>query len=203
MFNNQTGLPSLTCSPPHKATGHVAKPCAATTDTHICTSHTGRIGTGAANTCSASDASTQDKQVVLSAEPATLLTMDPYNPAAALPRKVVKRILALEFVEMADLRADIWLDDTNPQDGSSQPRRQPVKPPVNDISVWLECYAHMEAVLTTRFPEKATELWAYQTTIVKAAHTYEGSNWVSYDRQYHRDRLARKDLNWSVPNTRL
>ena len=104
---------------------------------------------------------------------------------------------------MADLSADIWPDDTNPHDGSSQPHCQPANQPVNNIRVWLECYARMAAVLTTRFPEKATELWAYQTTIVKAAHTYEGSNWVSYDRQYRRDRLARKDLNWPVPNTRL
>ena len=40
---------------------------------------------------------------------------------------------------------------------------------------------------------------------MKVAYTYEGSNWVSYDRQYRRDMLARKDLmiNWSVPNSRL
>lgn len=61
----------------------------------------------------------------------------------------------------------------------------------------------MAAVLVTLFPEKGPEVWAYQTTILKAAHTYEGSNWVSYDRQYRRDMLACKDLNWSIPNTRL
>jgi hypothetical protein len=30
----------------------------------------------------------------------------PYNPAASLPPKVVKKILALEFVEMSELRGD-------------------------------------------------------------------------------------------------
>ena len=151
----------------------------------------------------ASDVGTQDKQVALTTEPATLHTMGPYNPAAALPPKVVKRILALVFVEMADLKADIWPEHPSPQDGSSQSRRQPAKPPVNNIRVWMECYARMAAILATRFPEKAPELWAYQTTIGKVAHTYEGSNWVLYDRQYRRDMLTRKDLNWSVPNTRL
>ena len=149
----------------------------------------------------ASDVGTYDKQVVLTTELATLHTIGSYNPAAVLPPKVVKRIL--EFVEMADLEADIWPEDPSPQDGSSQSRHQPAKLLVNDIRVWLECYARMVAVLATRFPEKAPELWAYQTTIVKVAHTYEGSNWVLYDRQYRRDMLARKDLNWSVPNTRL
>ena len=57
--------------------------------------------------------------------------------------------------------------------------------------------------MTSRFPEKAAELWAYQTTILHAAHAYEGANWVAYDRLYRREMLAKKDLNWSVPNARL
>ena len=44
--------------------------------------------------------------------------------------------------------------------------------------VWLECYARMAALLITRFPLKGPKLWAYQTTILSAAHNYEGSNWV-------------------------
>ena len=51
--------------------------------------------------------------------------------------------------------------------------------------------------------EGGPELWAYQMTIVKAAHAYEGSNWVLYDRQFRREMLAGKDLNWSVPDARL
>ena len=35
------------------------------------------------------------------------------------------------------------------------------------------------------------------------AHNYDGANWVAYDRQYRRYMLARKDLNWSTPNSRL
>ena len=77
------------------------------------------------------------------------------------------------------------------------------KPPVMDIKLWLECYSRMAAILVTHFPEKGPELWAYQTTILKAAHNYEGSNWVAYDRQFRRDMLARKDLNWLTPNARL
>jgi len=61
----------------------------------------------------------------------------------------------------------------------------------------------MAAILVQRFPEKGPELWAYQATILRAAHNYEGANWVAYDRQYRRDMLAKKDLNWSVPNSRL
>ena len=125
----------------------------------------------------------------------------PYNPAATLPPKVVRKILALEFVEMSELRGDIWPDDST--NDTSATSRRTSKPPVISIKSWLECYARMAAVLVLRFPEKAPELWAYQSTIVATAHNYEGANWVAYDRQFRRDMLARKDLNWSTPNTRL
>ena len=61
----------------------------------------------------------------------------------------------------------------------------------------------MATVLTSRFPEKATELWAYQTTLIHAAHTYEGANWVAHNHLYSREMLAAKNLHWLVPNQRL
>ena len=61
----------------------------------------------------------------------------------------------------------------------------------------------MDAVLITRFSEKALELFAYQASIVKAERNYEGRQWVSYDCQYRQAALARKNLNWSVLDARL
>ena len=126
----------------------------------------------------------------------------PYNPAAALPPKVVKKILALEFVEMSELRADVWPEDPAPADTPSTFRLSG-RPPVTKIKTWLDCFARLAAVLVSRFPEKGPELWAYQSTILNAAHSYEGATWVAYDRQFRREMLARKDLNWSVPNSSL
>ena len=126
----------------------------------------------------------------------------PFNPSANAPPKVVKKLLALEFVEMGELRVDIWPEEPVSSDTGGAHRR-PSKPPVTTLRVWLECYGRMAAVITSRFPEKAAELWAYQTTIIHAAHTYEGANWVAYDRLYRREMLAAKNLNWSVPNQRL
>ena len=103
---------------------------------------------------------------------------------------------------MSELRADIWPDEVVAPETLQSPRR-PGKPPVTSIRSWLECYGRMAAVLATRFPEKSAELWAYQTTILHAVHAYEGANWVAYDRLYQREMLAKKDLNWSVPNPRL
>ena len=104
---------------------------------------------------------------------------------------------------MAELRGDVWVEDPPAGEGSQASRRAPPKPPVTDIKLWLECYAHMASLLETRFPEKGPEFWAYMTTILRAAHNYEGASWVAYDRQFRRDMLARKNLNWSATNTRL
>ena len=80
---------------------------------------------------------------------------------------------------------------------------RPGRPPVITIKTLLECFARLAALLLSRFPEKGPELWAYQSTILNAAHSYDGATWVAYDRQFRCEMLARKDLNWSVPNSCL
>ena len=137
------------------------------------------------------------------AQVSLLPTEGPYNPAAALPPKIAKKILNLEFVEMAELQTDIWVEEPPAAKQNHPSRWAPAKPPVADIKLWLECYTRMAALLVTRFPEKGPELWAYQMMILGAAHNYEGGSWVAYDSQFWRDMLARKDLNWSTPNARL
>ena len=120
----------------------------------------------------------------------------PYNPAAVIPSKVVKKILDLEFVEMAEITLD--------EDVPSTPGRPATsRLPVTDISIWLEKFSIMAAIMCTRFPEKAPELLAYQASIIRAERNYEGKQWVAYDRQFRREALARKDLDWSVPDPRL
>ena len=88
----------------------------------------------------------------------------PFNPAASLSPKTVKKVLNLEFVEMAELRGDMWVEDPPAGEGGQVSRRGPPKPPVTDIKLWLECYARMASLLVTRFPKKGPELWAYMTT---------------------------------------
>ena len=120
----------------------------------------------------------------------------PFNPTASLLPKVVKKTLELE------LRWPKY------QSAMTHPRPQTTHqhlpaPPVQDISQWVEPFSIMAAILCTRFPEKAPKLWAYQVTIVRAGRNYEGKRWVTYDQQFHRQALAKKDLNPSVMDPRL
>ena len=125
----------------------------------------------------------------------SLVTSGQYNPASTLPSKVVKKFSNSSSKCLNYIRADIWVDYPPLEDAAQYVRRSLAKPPVTDIKVWLECFARMAELLSTRFPEKAPELWSYQTTILKVAYNYEGSSWVAYGRQFCRDMLSRKDLN--------
>ncbi len=51
-----------------------------------------------------------------------------------------------------------------------------------------------------RYPHKAAELFA---TILRAERNYEAGRWVTYDRQFRREALAHRDLNWSRTDPRL
>jgi len=109
----------------------------------------------------------------------------------------VKRILDLEFVEISE----ITIDDDLPQGLGHLPALAQL--PVMDISQWHERYCLMAAILATRFPHKPSELFAYQASIVWAEQNYKSKRWVSYDRQFRREALAWKDLNWFVPDQHL
>ena len=75
---------------------------------------------------------------------------------------------------MAELTTDAW-----PQIRLTSPVAPLAGPPITDIFIWLDCYSRMAPILATRFPEKASELWAYQATILRAAKNYEGTAWVA------------------------
>jgi hypothetical protein len=74
--------------------------------------------------------------------------------------------------------------------------------PIDDISILIERYSLMAAILATRFPDKARELFTYQATIVQADRNYEGKRWVKHDCLFRREEFSHKDLNWSVTNSR-
>ena len=93
----------------------------------------------------------------------------PYNPIAGVTTRVAKKILELEFVEIAEITAE---DDTS--FGGAAVLQSSSRPPVTNISQWIEQFSVMAATLVTRFPEKAPEFLAYQALIVQSERNYEG-----------------------------
>ena len=117
----------------------------------------------------------------------------PFNPASAIAPKVLKKIIDLENVKMAD----VVREDAVPL----VPGRP--TPAITNISTWMERYSIMVVAIATRFLEKAPDLFAYQATIIRNDRNYEVGRWVAYDRLFRRGALARTDLNWSIPDQSL
>ena len=122
----------------------------------------------------------------------TQLVSGAFDPASRFPAKVVARIEGLEFVEMSELLQESWATDCS-ESKLNHGRRDPV----TDILVWAECFTGMAAILSPKFSQKAPELLAYMWLIIHADRKYDGAAWVTYDRVYKRQAVARHSLDWS------
>ncbi len=122
--------------------------------------------------------------------------------AVAIPPKLVKKILDLDFVEMGDLLPEAWGVEAS-QSCCPGSRRQTRRAPVTDILLWVECFSVLVSVLASKHPERVPDFMAYQKSIVKASRNFEGTAWVVYDRCYRRQAAATKSLAWGTPDSAL
>ena len=125
-----------------------------------------------------------------------------------LPQKLMKKIRALEFIEMRELLPEEWLGSLEEGDSADQHNccnsaSRKRKPPITNIFSWMQGYASLVGALATVYPAKVPELMAYQTTILRCYRDFEGAAWAQYDRAYRRQAALSKDLNWSRINTTL
>ena len=96
---------------------------------------------------------------------------------------------------MAELVPDNW-QPKEEDHGCCHTRRSQHKGPVNDILLWVECYASMAAVLAEKYPQKMSQLMKYQITIVRAHKSFGGSGWLIYDTSFRRKAASIKSFNW-------
>ncbi len=128
------------------------------------------------------------------------LALQSWNPGftLSLPLKLRKKILDLKYVEMGELMAESWRTQEDDQNDCCH-QRHTRKGPVTDILLWVDCFASMVSVLSTRYPDKMPQLMAYQQTIVKAHRTLVGDDgWITYDTCYRRKAAVQKSLDWGI-----
>ena len=114
------------------------------------------------------------------------------NPVALLPPHLQKN-LDLEVVVMSD----ILPDDTPIQIPRHPP--PPPKKPIQAISLWVEKYSTQQ-FFSPRVSQKR-KLFSYLASVF-TERKFDQNRWVAYDRCYHREALANKCLDWSLPNMR-
>ena len=124
----------------------------------------------------------------------------------AIPPKTVKKILAGEYVDMAELRPDSWrmeellyLHSAGDTTNNVRTRRKPV----TDILTWTECFSSMAAVITLKYPDKAPGMFSYQRTIISASQNFDAAAWVTYDCRFRRKVAATKSFDWAAIDSSL
>ena len=117
-----------------------------------------------------------------------------------VPARLAGRIGRWEFIEMVDLLPEFW---STLKPGESSAKRTKAKKRVQDINVWLQCFALYVGVMATKSPERVPELMAYMISILRASQEYDGSAWATYDAAYRRQAAATGHQRWSKINPSL
>ena len=147
--------------------------------------------------------SVRKREAEMEAQPFVLSETLPVVPA-----KLVKKITRGEFVDMAELLKDnieaerrrLALEGEFSQGhiGQAMCRRE-----VPDLMSWLQCFSLYAAVVASKFPDKARELWAYQATMISEFRRCGGGGWRLYDAAFRQHISSLESADFSKINQGL
>lgn len=125
-----------------------------------------------------------------------------------VPAKVVEKILSGQFVDMAELLRDNMEVERRRNTmeyttAGPAPTARPVRREVPDLLSWVQCFGMFASVMASKFPEKVTQLLAYQTIIIREARRCGGGGWQGYDRMFRQQAVSSPGLDWSQLNSSL
>ena len=133
--------------------------------------------------------------------PAPLVTIGTGLPA--LPKKLVARVLANEYIDFSELP---------PAKGKGRPMPQSLEGQVvvvqaaellqtrkiiPDLAIWVQCFSIYTATLCAKYPARLPELMAYQTIIAKASQRYRWPSWVVYDQNFRQEAAGNPHQSWA------
>ena len=119
-----------------------------------------------------------------------------------VPAKLAKKIQGGEFVDMHELLPELW-SSVRDEEGAPRTSRVRAKKWVQDIHVWMQCYAVYVSVRSLKSPSLVPELMAYMVGILRASMEYEGIAWTTYDAAFRRQAAATGHTQWSKVNPSL
>ena len=121
----------------------------------------------------------------------------------ALPKKLVEKIIAGQYVDFSDLP---------PAKGRTRPlpsqedghvvviRAEDLagsKKLIPDLATWLQCFAIYMAMAVGAEPDRVKSLLAYMTTIAKASIKYTWPSWIVYDKNFRQEAADNGLKDWS------
>ena len=69
---------------------------------------------------------------------------------------------------------------------------------INSYHKWEQAYHVFSNILTTKYPEKVTELFQYGHTIQMAASAYVWDNVYGYDKEFHHHISRHPTRSWAI-----
>ena len=126
-----------------------------------------------------------------------------------VPAKLVKKILRGDFVDMADLLKDNLEAERRRysqerESGRASYGQTPYyRREVPDMLSWLNCFSLYAAVITSKYPHKTRELWAYQAMMVSEQRRCGGRGWLLYDSGFRQQLSSVEAADFSKINQSL
>ena len=74
---------------------------------------------------------------------------------------------------------------------------------VPDLMSWLQCFSSYAVVVSSKFPDKARELWAYQATMISEFWRCEGGGWRHYGTAFRQHISSLESSDFSKINQGL
>ena len=117
-----------------------------------------------------------------------------------VPSKLVKKIEAEDFIDMAELRPEGLgtMEDSAP--GRSTKGKTKM---ISNILEWIRCFSLYVAILSCSAPHRVPDLLSYQALIIEAQMEYPGDHWLGYDRRFRQRAAVTKTTKWSKIDTTL
>ena len=112
-----------------------------------------------------------------------------------VPKKLIQKIIRLEFIEMSDLLLDNANSDDNSEDKDSKWGRKK-RHRITNILQWVECFNAYISIVATQHPTRVPDLLAYSSLIVHAACKFEGEEWTQYDRNFRKQVAGQPNRKW-------
>ena len=118
-----------------------------------------------------------------------------------VPEKMISRIEAGEYIEMAELLPDHLgsAGMTAEEDQTRVPRSR--RKAVTNIFEWVECFAIYVAVLSRSRPQRVPEMLGYLILILEAHMEHGGDGWIGYDRRFCMTAAGNPSINWATIDT--
>ena len=122
---------------------------------------------------------------------------------AALPKKLVEKIKANEYIDFTELPLAKGKSRPVPQSLEGQvlvvqaADLLQARKIIPDLATWLQCFALYVATLAPLQPGRVPEMMAYQTIIAKASQKYRWPSWIVYDQNFRQEAANNPAQSWT------